>query len=127
MSATFNAKYSESGSLFQGAYKSKTVETDSHLRYLAFYIQVKNTFEMYPGGIKKALCNFDDAWKWACMYPYSSLSAYMSDVNSPIIDKVLLSDLFPSRLAFKEEAREMLLHHTEYHEEKYGSSMLEPW
>ena len=42
MSMSFNSKYKERGSIFQGAYKSKTVGEDRYLRWLASYIMVKN-------------------------------------------------------------------------------------
>ena len=68
MSSHFNAKYKEHGSIFQGAYKSRTVSEDSHLRYLVFYIQVKNVLESFPGGLERAINNFDEAWEWALHY-----------------------------------------------------------
>lgn len=127
MSATFNAKYSETGSIFQGSYKSKTVNGDPYLRYLAFYIQIKNVFDMYPGGLAKAVNNFEKAWEWALHYPYSSLSAYALDISSPIIEKEFLTGLYPDRKIFKKEAREMLMLHTQHHDEKYFNLLLESW
>src|SRR3989344_2655516 len=90
MSAASNSKYSETGSIFQGSYRCKTVDDDSYLRYLTFYIQVKNVFDMYPGGLAKAISNFEKAWEWALQYPYSSLRTYALDIESPIIEKELL-------------------------------------
>ena len=126
MSAAYNSKYKESGSLFQGAYKSRSIQEDSHLRYLAFYIQVKNVLELYPGGLVKALKEFDKAWDWSVSYPYSSLQAYAQHASSPIIEDPLLTEMFPDHRAFKMEAREMLLTHVLAHD-KYASMMLEPW
>lgn len=127
MSAASNAKYGESGSLFQGPYKSKTVDEDTYLRYLAFYIQVKNVLELRPGGLVRAIAEFDDAWEWAVAYPYSSLGAYAKGIGSPIIGSTLLSEMFPDRRAFKKEAREMLRAHLNHHNEEYASFILEPW
>ncbi|MBT9168077.1 MAG: hypothetical protein DDT19_01422 [Syntrophomonadaceae bacterium] len=127
MSAAFNAKYSETGSLFQGSYKSKTVDGDSYLRYLAFYIQVKNVFDMYPGGLSKAMKHFPEAWEWALQYPHSSLRAYATQTDSLIIEKELLSELYPSNESFKKEAREMLMLHVQHRDEKYAPFLLEPW
>src|SRR3989344_1803889 len=86
MSMAFNTKYSEKGSLFQGSYKSRTVDTDEYFSYLAFYIQVKNVLELYPGGLTGAMRNFDDAWQWASQYPFSSFSSYVTDAISLITD-----------------------------------------
>ena len=53
MTNYFNTKYQESGRLFQGAYKARTVNNDEYLNTLSVYIQVKNLFEIYPKGFKK--------------------------------------------------------------------------
>lgn len=127
MSAASNAKYSEKGSIFQGSYKGKTVDGDSYLRYLAFYIQVKNIFDMYPGGLAEAVKHFEKAWKWALNYQYSSLRAYAKGIDSPIIEKELLLELFSDNNTFKTEAREMLILHIQHHDEKYANLLLEPW
>lgn len=105
-----NAKYEESGSLFQGPYKSQTVQTDEYLRYLAVYIMVKNTFELYPeGGLSGATDNFDKAYEWAIEYPFTSLGDYAGRRNSPIIEKDILEGLFENSKAFKEFARDCIL------------------
>ena len=127
MSMTFNAKYNERGSLFQGSYKSKTVDDDTYLRYLAYYIQVKNVLELYPGGLRTAVQNFDDAWEWALRYPFSSLSAYAANTASPIVDTNRFLEIFPDAGLSKDEALEMLLLHMESHDEKYDNLALEPW
>ncbi|MDO8623885.1 MAG: transposase [bacterium] len=127
MSAAFNAKYSETGSMFQGAYKSKTVADDTYLRYLTFYIQVKNVLELFPGGLKQATRDFDQAWEWALSYPFSSLPAYAGGVASPIVESKRLLELYPERMDFKKEAREMLITHLEHHDDTLSSLMLEPW
>ena len=125
MSAASNAKYSEIGSIFQGPYRSRVVDEDTYLRYLAFYIQVKNVLELRPGGLKRAVTEFDEAWEWAIAYPYTSLGSYVQNTNSPIIGDRLLSELFPDPSAFKREAREMLLTHLNHHDEAYANIVLE--
>ncbi len=94
MAACFNAKYSEKGALFQGAYKSRTIGNDTYLRYVSAYIQVKNAFEIFPGGLNKASKNFEKAFKWASIYPYTSLGSYVGKSNSPILEKEILGDIF---------------------------------
>lgn len=127
MSMAFNAKYSEKGSLFQGGYKSRTVDTDDYLSYLAFYIQVKNVCELYLGGLSEAMHNFDDAWLWASRYPYSSFSSYTTGIPSPVIDKERFQELLSETVPSKEGCREMLALHMQYHDEKYADLSLEPW
>jgi putative transposase len=93
MSKNFNEKYKEKGSLFQGAYHSKTVSEDDYLKYVSVYIQVKNCFEMYNGHEKTGL-SFDELYDWSTKYPYCSLGNYSGTINSPIIDKGLLGEIF---------------------------------
>ena len=107
MANHFNNKYQESGGLFQGSYKAKTVEEDEYLEHLSVYIQVKNAFEMYPGGIEKAVKEFDKAYEFASNYSYGSLSNYAGKMNknSVIVEKELLGNMFPSPQKYREFAK----------------------
>ena len=88
MSAHFNAKYDEKGSLFQGGYKGRTVADDNYLGLLAPYIMVKNVFELYPGGLNKALKEFEKAWQWGVgSYEFSSLPEYAGVRAWPITER----------------------------------------
>ncbi len=127
MSAHFNAKYSERGTIFQSSYRSRTISEDTHLRYLVFYIQVKNVLELYPGELKNALNNFNDAWNWALEYPYSSLSSYVAREDSPITESKLIRALYSDAGAFKSEARELLAGHIEHHDDSLTEIALEHW
>jgi putative transposase len=127
MSASFNAKYKEQGSIFQGAYKSKTIDTDAYLRYLIFYVQVKNVFELYPGGLAKAVKEFEKAWGWATMYAFSSLQNYTLGTQSLIVDEKLFKKLYPNNKTFKETAKEALSLHIQNHDEKFSHLLLESW
>ena len=89
-----NEKYEESGSLFQGAFKSRLIEEDADFRNLAVYVMVKNPFERYPGGLRQAIEHFDDAYERMAGDPFSSLGAYTGRQASPIITKDLLGELF---------------------------------
>lgn len=105
-----NAKYKESGSLFQSRFQSRTIETDGYLQRVAVYVMVKNTFELYPkGGLAGATKNFESAWQWAIEYPFSSLADYCGKRNSPILNKDLLGEIFDSPKEFKEFSEEYIL------------------
>jgi hypothetical protein len=86
MSAHFNAKYHERGTIFQGSYRSRTISEDSHLRYLVFYIQVKNVFELYTGGLAQALKHFDEAWSGRAVSVFKLV--FIAREDSPIIEPV---------------------------------------
>jgi len=93
----FNLKYQEVGSLFQGTYKAKVVETQTYLNWLSVYIQVKNVLELFPGGLEAALKNLDEALKFVERYPFSSYANYSgARKSSLIIDKDVLGEVFPN-------------------------------
>lgn len=104
----FNERYQEVGRLFQGRYKARLVETDEYISYLSVYIQVKNAFEEYPGGLEKALKEFNKAYEWAVKDPYNSLGDYAGKRNSPIIDKDVLGKMFPTPESYKNFAKQCI-------------------
>lgn len=126
MTVSFNLKYKERGSLFQGSYKSKTVDTDEYLRYLFAYILVKNTFELYPGGLASAYKNFDKAWDWSIGCQFSSFGSTVLGDASPIVDSSKLSDLGLLGKNFKQTARNMFTSHMEKRP-SFAALMLEKW
>lgn len=110
MTNHFNEKYEQTGSLFQGSYKSKTIGKDEYLRYVAVYIMVKNVFELYPnGGLKGATKNFEQAWQWAIAYPFSSLGDYAGERESPIVIKDVLGEIYTNPQNFKKFVRDVIL------------------
>jgi len=109
MAKRFNEKYQEVGSLFQGRYQGKAIEQDEYLMYLSVYIQVKNAFEEYPGGLEKALQEFDKAYEWATNDSYNSLGDYAGKRNSPIIEKDVLGEFFPTPESYKTFAKQCML------------------
>lgn len=114
-----NEKYGENGSLFQRPFKSRLVEEDTDFRNLAIYIMVKNPFELYPGGVQRAIENFDDAYERIAGDPFSSLGAYAGTQVSPIITKDLLGELFETPESFKKFARESMLYRLEQLESEF--------
>lgn len=105
-----NTKYEETGSLFQGPFKSVVVENDDQLRYLAAYVMVKNPFELYPnGGLAKATLEFDKAYQWAIEYPFTSLADYAGRRKSVFLNKDLLGEIFANPKDFKEFACDCIL------------------
>ena len=108
MTMHFNLKYKEKGSIFQGPFKSKTVGTNRYLMHLAPYVMVKNVFELYPGGLKKASKEFNRAWKWATEeYPFSSLPEYAGMRSFPVVDPDALNMFGPAQ--FRILAKDMIL------------------
>lgn len=106
----FNIKYEESGRVFQGSYKGRTPKGDlKNLHYLDAYIQVFNAFEEYPGGIKKALKEFDKAFEFVLNDPFCSLGENFGIRNFGIIDRDILADIFPDLKIYKKFVKDALL------------------
>jgi len=105
-----NFKYGETGKVFQGSYKGKTVMQDVRiLQYLDAYIQVFNPFEDYFGGIKKALKEFDKAFEFALNNPFCSLGESFGKRNLGIVDRDILKEMFPNLEVYKEFTYDALL------------------
>lgn len=127
MSTAFNQKYEEKGSIFQGAFRGRTVDTDEYLRYVLPYIVVKNVFELYPDGLSNAIKDFDSAWRWASSYPFTSFRTSAHGDQSPIIDHAQLVDLgLLTPATFKRNSRDMLAGHLHTRED-FAGLLLEDW
>lgn len=96
MATFYNTKYRERGSLFQGPYRARVVDSDVYLQYLAAYIQVKNPFERYPAGLREAVRFFDDAYEWARRDPFTSLGDYLGTRRAALIDLNAVNEVFES-------------------------------
>lgn len=81
----FNLKYNRVGSLFQGPFKYKRIETEEQLHYLTKYIH-RNPLEI----IKETGSPFR-----LSDYPWSSLPAYLGTTEEPLLKELVLES-FPS-------------------------------
>lgn len=108
MTNHFNAKYNSVGSIFQGGYKGKRIKDDRYLRWVVPYVMVKNTFEMHPRGLIWCVKNFEEAWRWAIDYPFSSLGVYAGMQKSSIVDPTPLTSVMGERSDFKKLCRDMI-------------------
>jgi len=109
MALYFNKKYKEKGSLFQGPYKARVIDSDYYLELVNIYVNVKNPLELYKGGLKNAIKNFDMSYRWAEGYDFCSLGDYSGKrKNSPIITKHELYRYTPAQ--YKKLSREYLFY-----------------
>lgn len=108
MAAHYNAKYQSSGALFQGSYRARIVNDDTYLQYLSVYINIKNPFELFPGGLDVSVKNFDQAYEFAIKYTFSSTSDFAGKRESSIIDTKLRKELFQSPQDFRESAKDLM-------------------
>lgn len=103
--------------LFTGTYKSVHVLSDNQLRKLFIYVLVKNAFERFNGGIRKAIENFDEAFKEARKYPFSSLGEAMGDREARISSNELFNQTFSSPKEFRLFARDQMKRYRAYMQE----------
>ena len=108
MTKRFNERYEEKGSLFQGAYRAKTVQDDDYFRYVSVYVQVKNAFDVHPKGYHWARDHFNEAYDWAANYQHTSLGDYVGTLDRPILHKEFLSSLYTPN-EYCEFARDIIL------------------
>lgn len=91
----FNTKYKRVGSLFQGRFKAKLVETDEYLLQLSKYIH-RNAFPLR---------------KWeGKVYPYSSYGFYLNNEKHPFCDTEFISGYFSktnTKLSYKSFVEEV--------------------
>ncbi|MBI4058577.1 transposase [Candidatus Gottesmanbacteria bacterium] len=84
-----NTKYNRVGSLFQGAFKAKLIETDEQMIHLSRYIHL-NPYTSFVVKDKQQL--------W--IYPWSSLPVYINDTPSWIATTEIFT-FFRAREAYK--------------------------
>ncbi len=108
-----NEKYSESGSLFEGTYKSRRIDDDADLRNLMIYTMIKNPLELYTGGLAQACREFDQAYDHAVAYPFTSLAEYLGASKPAILDHELLRNIGDDPTNFKEVSREAMTYRLE--------------
>ena len=129
MTMSYNSKYLEKGSLFQGGYRSRTVSEDEHYLYLPFYVLVKNTFELYPGGLRAARENFRGAWDWALGYQYSSFGRTFKREATPELfaPHEIIENYFEDKAKCEQNSKDLLEYHHDIRDASYAAVALEPW
>jgi len=128
MAMHHNARYGTSGTLFEGPYRARVVADDRHLQYLGAYINVKNPFERFPGGLHVATANFEQAYAFAIAYSFSSTADFAGVRTSSILDHALRQELFSNPNEFKGVAQELMLDRQEALSDGGRDGLfLEPW
>jgi REP element-mobilizing transposase RayT len=95
----FNVKNNRSGSLFQGRYKAKHIDTDVYLRYMYEYIHlnpVRSEFDAtYQTKAQKLIAQVEKN-------PFTSLSAYAGNETGRLSDAVLKKDMLYDICTYEE-------------------------
>ena len=79
----YNNKYDHSGTIFQGQYRSKNIDTDEYLRYLIQYIHLNPFGIEEPDMTKPAKSeHFAEATAYSKKYEYSSFKDYLGEMRA---------------------------------------------
>lgn len=107
----FNLTHNEVGRIFQSGYRGVRVDKGMDLDYVDMYVQIINPIEEYPGGIEKALKEFDKAFEFVMDNPFCSLGATFGKRNLKIINRDILTKW--NLKDYKVAAYKALIAHTE--------------
>ncbi|MBI4120419.1 MAG: transposase [Parcubacteria group bacterium] len=100
----FNQKYDRTGALFQGTYKAKLVNKESHFIHLPFYIHANPLDIKYPGWREGKVSNPAQALKFLENYRWSSFLDYTGTTNLPsVTQRKLLLDYFDGTKNYRRE------------------------
>lgn len=115
----FNKKYNRVGSLFQGGYRSRRVESERYLKYLLVYVNVLNPVELIDLNYKeKDIENIKKVMNFAANYEWSTHKEYLEKRDSFIIDKGILENAFANPEEYKDFV-EMVLRSKKYKKIKH--------
>jgi len=94
-SKAYNKRYDHSGTLFEGRYKAKHVDSDAYLRHLCRYI--------HANPVKDGLVEHIEEW------PYSNYLEWMDMRSGTLVDRQFIADMFTDTASYEEFVRDYLL------------------
>lgn len=100
----FNKRYSRSGSLFQGTFKAKHVDTDEYLKYLIAYVHLNPVKLIDPEWKENGVKDKKKAADYLDLYKYSSYKDFQG-IERPqgaILTKGSLPEYFDAPTSFRE-------------------------
>lgn len=94
----YNLKYERVGSLFQGKYKLKLVDSDVYARQVFGYVHL-NPVEFIQKNWKEGINDWSKTEKFLKKYRWSSFANYFGDEKDafPIVDKNFFFDIFDDK------------------------------
>lgn len=101
----FNNKYTRTGSLFEGKFKSEYVNDDTYLKYLFSYIHLNPVKLIDPLWKKFRLRNRNRTLEFLNTYKFSSYLDYMKydRPDKVIVDRENFPDYFTTKKSFESE------------------------
>ncbi|MEI7513021.1 MAG: hypothetical protein WCJ74_00165 [bacterium] len=106
----FNKKYFRTGSLFEGRFKAKHLDTDEYLKYQYTYIHLNPIGIIDKGWKKKEITNKEKAKKFLKEYKYSSYKDYTGEEREEgvILNKEEFPEYFSTSTDFEEMIEEWI-------------------
>jgi putative transposase len=83
----FNIRYSRSGTLFEGPFKARQIDSDEYLRHLCRYI--------HANPLKDGIAFHLDMW------PYSNVHEWLGLRKGTLLDAQFVNDFFPDREGYR--------------------------
>ncbi len=94
-SKAYNKRYDHSGTLFEGRYKAKHVDSDAYLRHLCCYI--------HANPVKDGLVEHIEEW------PYSNYLEWMGLRSGILVDRQFVAEMFSDTVSYEGFVRDYLL------------------
>ena len=94
-SKAFNTRYGRSGTLFEGRFKAKPVETESYFLHLCRYI--------HANPVKDGLVMGPEEW------PYSNYLEWIGERSGKLVEHNIIDAYFPNRADYAVFVRDYLL------------------
>ncbi len=101
----FNIRYSRTGSLFEGKFKSEYIYNNRYLRYLFSFVLLKPIKLINPDWLEKGIEDKEEAIDFLSKYEYSCLIDFIGPkrIESKIIDRGRFPDYFYSPRTIKND------------------------
>jgi len=106
----FNKKYERSGSLFEGKFKSKYIDSDRYFKYLFSYVHLNPIKLIQKDWKEKGIVNRQSATAYLNKYSYSSYLDFTGEKRPQniILDPKAFPEYFPDKKSFVKEIFEWL-------------------
>lgn len=113
----FNKKNDRTGSLFQGVFKARHVDTDQYLKYLFAYIHLNPIKLIQSDWEKVGIKDLNEAERFLREFKYSSYPEYihLKRPEKDIIEKGAFPDYFENKENFQAMIKFWLDFSTDYH------------
>ncbi len=120
----FNLKYERTGSLCEGPFKAKAIDTDEHLQLLPRYIHLNALDDTGHGWRASSDIDWVSVMSELRAYPWSSHHVYLEEGQLlPVVDETIVRGWFPMKVEYIQYLRASRIYGDE---ELTFSRLLEP-